>query len=219
MKAKSKQLKAEEFAIRYNKFVMNEKRIYQKVFNSFMQICFDNNIPVSIFKNATELTNHLFPEYAYLKSKKDVEVAGVFVWTREDDKFAMANEIGLAVTSKTNELQLNKTFAHELGHYFCVKESMDRSEESADKTGIELFKQVLTEIEFHIIESSVKIWLGTSFYYDKNKKEEGKEYRDMSKSIEKEFEYKRQLKEKAISYYKEKYKKKSILTKLKEFFS
>jgi hypothetical protein len=141
--SKQQQLKAEEFAKRYSKFVMNEKRIYQKVFNSFMQICFDNNIPVSIFKNATELTNHHFPEYSTLESKKDVEVAGVFVWTREDNKFAKANEIGLAATSKANTVQLTKTFAHELGHYFCVKNSMDRSEESADKTGIELFLRKL----------------------------------------------------------------------------
>lgn len=121
----------------------SEKRIKTKFFNALKAIAICEGIDLYYHSSLCLLNSVRTKKY-----DEDNVAIGVYirkkVWHHELS-FEMVNEIHLLKEDVTTSQPW--TFAHELGHYFCLKNNNDESEDSADRYVSTLADMILDDFE------------------------------------------------------------------------
>lgn len=206
---------ANKLAKRYVSFYLNKKRIYTKLFNCLMNLASQEKIPVYLVnKSIKEMNDHFNVSYEC----DDDMALGLFgykalVLTNDDGskdiiKFIKATHI-VVNTKDRNIEDITYTLSHELGHYFSIKDTLDNSEEAANRYRLIFAKRFLTESEFKKIECAIRIYAGERFYYEKNKPENGCIFYDLRKEQNEIRNIKKKLYAHSFNHYKNILKNKS----------
>jgi hypothetical protein len=209
-----------KFSDRYVKYILDDNRINTKFFLGLLKIAKDENIPIIYYKNSEELT---------LKKYNNLDrlICGLYTYNYNIiNRIKYYNKpicINISLNNKKIEDAMKcpyfvSTLAHELGHHFSLKLHNDSTEQSADHYIRNLAEQILTTNELMIIDSTLSIYEGKLFYYDKNNIIEGREFFDMDKYILDELNFKKTLKNTAKHYIINKYKNKINHSKFEYYF-
>jgi len=210
-----------KFSNRYVKYILDSNRINTKFFLGLVKIAKEENIPIIYYKNSEELTLKYYNNHYEL-------VSGVYNYTTISGSNGVEcynRPIGIGISLNNKKLEETIKYApfvsilaHELGHHFSLKLHNDGTEQSADCYIRNLAEQILTTNELMIIDSTLSIYEGKLFYYNKNNIIEGREFYDMHKFIDDELNFREELKITAKHYIINKYKNKINHSKFEYYF-
>ena len=181
--------RATKIAHRFMQIAKNEKRIEDKLLSGIMGICESEGIKINWESDIKEMNKKV---WGTLRNRADCS-SGVYIYTSN-------KSTGKSVSTKNYKppvIYVNYdesvgiksglwVLAHELGHHFAIKYNNDSSEIGADNMIRTIAEFCLDPYEIFNIETTLGIYSdGVSYYFNKDKPEEGRVYFDMTAHVQK----------------------------------
>jgi len=150
-------MKSQEVITRYVNYLMDDKRIFRKACECLIDIASLENIEIILFPNTETLTKW---------AGTSELIAGMYRYTKKDDE-CITNKSTIGIAGDLKDSSNIFVLSHELGHHFSIKKRKDRSEKSANSYIQVLFRKILKDFEYNLIQSTILIYSGHNVTYEK----------------------------------------------------